>query len=775
MFQPAVSSNPPRRRALPAIPLRRIVIAALLSCAVGIPIVTTLLARVPDVEETRIVSEHLPWERRPVPLLRQPVAGRSGHLYTLSLHLPSIEALLQYPEVRILFATDDEAVTLAVAELRVTGTSCAYVSGPDARLRNNDLLAFRRASGCSAPLQGTSTGNLELRVVLRESVTLSVWTFVTPGGFSDRNVIYVVGRDLLSGTQPALRGVFVRELGLSGLRRIDMLTYLWDLAPTPSWIWLALAVAAAAMTGALVVCPAPHDPHRVYGAAAAGFLLTGAIGLAYAVLTPPFQAPDEPAHFLAFARLTGRSASTAEQWLRRDHVERLRGHSEERFRPSHMRFAVDMLPPELQAVTMPERSATTDRLWRTLGTVTGQLSDPQAFVILRTANVLLFALVAGAASALIAWATTASIPYLLLSLLIAPAVPFFGMQVSNYGMLISGYVLVWAAVYVLLDNSPRAWIAGPLAGMGASLAIASSRSALPSAPLIVAIALVRMLLGSRSGWRSSLGFWIGALAGVVLFAGVAGSNYTSALSEAFRTEAPAFLRPAGALPLRLVLLIAAVAGFSIERGLHRLPPPQVPYLRMLTRYSGLILASVVIVLLIGSVTWDLPSVPMLNRRDAMPPLDAYLSNVRWSVATLFRMRDFDFLLWTSFWGALGWLDTLLAPSFLAAIAVVNAAALAYSLVAADSDTKRLAGLLILLAGAAGSVEFYARAAYAIGDNPHGRYLTGVYLVALATSWSALVIGRRRNVGSGTVAALVSGAVCGSIHAYALQTLLSRYF
>ena len=90
-------------------------------------------------------------------------------------------------------------------------------------------------------------------------------------------------------------------------RRIDLLAYVVAGIVTSSmWIWLAVGLGVLGMSvgflglGATSMAALWTVPPASAGRSA--FLLTGGLGFLYAVLTPPFQAPDEPHHFVAFPR-----------------------------------------------------------------------------------------------------------------------------------------------------------------------------------------------------------------------------------------------------------------------------------------------------------------------------------------------------------------------------------------------------------------------------------------------------------------------------------------
>jgi len=121
----------------------------------------------------------------------------------------------------------------------------------------------------------------------------------------------------------------------STLRRVELLNYLWQIHSSSGWIWGALGVSALLLfagSGLLAGLAGKTDPRRM-GAGVATMAL--ALTVLYATVVPPFQAPDEPDHLLAYARIMGlpKLGHRAAQLARLGHLERLKFHPLERFRP----------------------------------------------------------------------------------------------------------------------------------------------------------------------------------------------------------------------------------------------------------------------------------------------------------------------------------------------------------------------------------------------------------------------------------------------------------
>ena len=61
-------------------------------------------------------------------------------------------------------------------------------------------------------------------------------------------------------------------------------------------------------------------------------------------------------------------------------------------------------------------------------------------------------------------------------LFLVPALPQFGMHVSNYAPLLAAYTVLGAGVVIASWDGPRSWAAGPILGFGLGAAIGMSRS-----------------------------------------------------------------------------------------------------------------------------------------------------------------------------------------------------------------------------------------------------------------------------------------------------------
>ena len=136
---------------------------------------------------------------------------------------------------------------------------------------------------------------------------LRIWVSATSGPPpADALVVGDADAAIGSETRWMAMGRYVAFRAASSTRRVDLLNYLWQLAPRANWIGAVLAVAGVLLLAGTLICLRAAPGQHLWIGPGAGCVAL-AIGVLYAVLVPPFEAPDEPDHFLAFAELNGRA------------------------------------------------------------------------------------------------------------------------------------------------------------------------------------------------------------------------------------------------------------------------------------------------------------------------------------------------------------------------------------------------------------------------------------------------------------------------------------
>jgi hypothetical protein len=330
---------------------------------------------------------------------------------------------------------------------------------------------------------------------------------------------------------------------------------------------------------------------------------------------------------------------------------------------------------------------------------------------------------------------------------------------------IAAFVAIAGAGLGVLTN-PRDNRLGLLLGGATALVIAGTRNGWPMAAPIAAVLLVR-IVGRRGEDGSGWTFWTGFAAPTLLLFGLRILSIPVPFYEQWRFA----IRPETLMSRTSVVAttaLIAVGGASIEWLLAGRGQRPSRAIRVLA-WSG---AGWMGAMLLLSAFVELPRVQPIETVSAAGPL-AYVQHVLTSALSQPRVSGADFLLWTSFVGGFGWIDTLLPQSFVASLTIVLSAAAIYLLVhVARNDDPRLGtGLLLIAGGVLVGLIGCALGAYGLQRNVHGRYMIGNYLVILALLgalplWAKL--GRVRSE-------LVVLAVALAGHAVALSVIASRYF
>lgn len=753
-------------------------------------VAAVLLQTVPDEIDEPLVPDTLGWQ--PLPVMLPSVVDASGiRLARVRLIHSEPERLLAFPEVKLLFATHGARLRLQGGRLTLDGTSCAYEIRRGTVLGDNEYLAFSRGAACYG-VHLPPGGVFTLEVRFRGADRIDAWTYVPPENWREGPFLELPDASHLGGGRPpVMRGRLVRIGTGDGLKRIALLNYLWQISAAPTWIWIALAAATALMIVGTLTYPwgpvTRVSPALRWRTGIVAACLAGSLGLTYAVVVPPFHAPDEPDHLLSYARASGepRLAAEAAMLARLGHFERIKFHSDERFRPADMGAP---LPTAWGSHVFTEdvegRSPTTASFWKVISPMLRESPVPRVILGIRLANVVVFAVAMGLAGLLAGALSTgpyrqaAVVPFLLV-----PTLPFFAMHLSELGILVSCYVLLSVCLTLLLHDGPASHLVGLPLGIACALAFAGGRSGLPLFPVVACALAGRILLSTRGAavarrlW-APVTFWGTFALGSATFYLVTTETARIQLQAIAQTYAIGWLavaltvleHPVGWIFAILLLCALVEMGFLLLRQRVRLAWPN----RIL---SGVGVAGAV-VLLVQFVTSLFVAYPTLGVIEARvrPGAWEYAREVFGVMGTSFRFGRPDHLLVESFWSGFGWVDALPPTVVPAALTVASGLALVVLLVhlSRAGDGRRLVVVGVIGAGLAASLAVYAVASLAIIRNLYGRYLVGWYLIALGVAWSAAVLLPPLSRGRVPRTVWLIGA-CGVVQAYCLTVVLRRYF
>ncbi len=749
-------------------------------------------ARLP--EKTTFVPKALRAQPVAVPLLR--AEGRRGvSVHRTDLYASAPKELLTHAEIHVFLSPADARPRRA--ELLVVGTPCRYVAEGGTAFVEGEV-TLRRGSVCGPASGGLPAGQLVLTVELTGAGELAIWSFVPDAGAADSALVRVAST---SEDAPLLRGFFVDYLPTAP--RLDLLSYMWQVAPGRRPLLVLLGTAGTlALVGVVVFPMSRHSPEGgpppfpfALRSATGAACLAGALGLLYAVIAPPLSGPDEPYHLLGFAELNGRASmrEDIERWMKLTHFYRTRQHPTERFRPKDVGHPFDTDDPEFRATEVAMRSASTAVLWRLAGRVLPDQDAPRTLLSVRVLNACFFGVVVGIGTGLAVACAPVPYPQLLcLPFLFVPTLPFFAMHFSETALLTATYVLLATSLAVMFLDGPRGHWAGFPLGLSTALMLAGGRSPWPSAAIVAAALAARVLLGSarREGEaRSAVVFWAGFALGGSAFYPLLNDEYRAML-VVYTGFAPARLRsiatwliqhPAGVLGLAALAAIAEIGLRPLRRALAGADGGRAG---IAVRWASLGLVGAVVLSLLGSLFLPYPH---LEREPAQPLSrgDLVVQTLA-TMATMFRLRDPDFLLSTSFWGAFGWLDTVPAPALVSALVLLTAACLVSLLLhlGRHREVRRFLWLLALGLGAALALVITALSIIGLPVVLHGRYFIGWYLPVLSViaSGAALAELPKAETAHGLPAVLFRVprpaallALCGLLHTFCLCFILWRYF
>ena len=182
--------------------------------------------------------------------------------------------------------------------------------------------------------------------------------------------------------------------------------------------------------------------------------------------------------------------------------------------------------------------------------------------------------------------------------------------------------------------------------------------------------------------------------------------------------------------------------------------------------------------LAASLVLPLPQLPLEPKHPLT--LHERLFDVLATSATLFRLREHNFLLATSFWVGFGWLDAIPGPVLQALLVLLVAAATValFLSLSRPPQPRRMGFLALLAAGGGASMALYTVVTQGQAMALQGRYLIGWYLVFLSIAACGLAGLGRENAGVRRAARWLPGLLlvtAGCVHVYCLCFILRRYF
>lgn len=763
---------------------RRLLTAVIAAAAFGSPLLwslsTPILFR---VEEPFDLDSSRPLTAVQIPELTY-LRTRSGQsTYRLRLTAPELSKLLQQPEIWLRVANYEKTRKIVAATLISPAGNCGYEAGGGQAFPNNDTLLLIRRDAC-APVPPAAERDLILTVELDEPGPIALWAGERAPTRESGLEILVADRIEGPLTGRAISGSAGYTDKLKSRTRLALLNYVWQISPSFSWLiaLIALATSLVAASGWLLadrrVLAGDAGAAARASAAIGGAFLALAFALVYACTIPPFQAADEPHHFVALAALLGRPELGVEgtHLGQVGYIDQIRFHPERHFNPSD----VGRLGAILTSGVAPQadvRGTGVFAVWSLFAPVLRGHGPAVTLLLARVLNAIVFAGAIGCCVFLAAAFSPSRWPLLdAFALFIIPTLPFFGMQVSNYAPLCAAYAVIGAGISVFLWDGPRAWTAGPLLGAAWAAAILLSRSALPLAPLLVSCGLARLAIRRRNPAATVIGFWLGLSLPCAIALALLPGPLRNLVEQALGLHAGSQGQVAvGALP---VILGGATVGAAVVELRWKASDGQRTGADRFFSWVGWTAATLVLLTMAGSMFMAYPIAPPPDAAHVAAPL-RYVGGMLLAGLTMFRLGHPDFMTSTSFWGGFGWLDTVLPASAVTALAAGSGLALSATFAWIACARRWRSGAIFCLL-MLGLISAFALSAFSvIRTTPaalHGRYLLGVYIGLLTLCWHFLP---RTSTAMRPRARAIVLATCGlaavTVHAWAAVTILQRYF
>ena len=312
-----------------------------------------------------------------LPLKLSRVVAKKAIVYQLPLEF----TLYTAPHaMEFFFATVGTRPIVSRATLSNPSKSCIWEAPQNVALPDNSYLKFLLKK-CDQE----NLSDLMLEIEIDRPTSLHIWTKQSSKEGTKRRV-----QEFLSIASPDLLILPVGNAELMGkkalLQKIELLAYSWDNTSSAVIMGIILVGIALTMTGLYIICFLPGQRSIL-----ATFLLFLGLSLQYLIITPPFQAPDEPDHLLTYAHINN-DAYLLSDLLRlsnQNHFERIKFYSQEKF--SSENIGSPLLGPWAGHVGRTEgeaRSPLTAMIWKNLAPTIIALPTAQKIFSLRLFNIL---------------------------------------------------------------------------------------------------------------------------------------------------------------------------------------------------------------------------------------------------------------------------------------------------------------------------------------------------------------------------------------------------
>jgi hypothetical protein len=351
---------------------------------------------------------------------------KQGNFYTHTITLAHEH--IPFPHsITLLIATYGEARRIQSSQIKSTDGQCVWRLPSHQAIQDNSLNEWKVAS-CEPDI-GTQ---LTLEIVTEDPKPFALWTLKESKDTSSTQLYVLAPEHLTTPARYSPYGHYSLITKNPSLSRAELLAFLWQFPGGSPSIWVIAIFCSFLFAVSLMrFIQSPHS--RLTSITVVLTWMGG--GALYCLLVPPFQAPDEPDHALAYAaafhdeNLAGQFLSLAN----RSHLERIKFRPDQKFNSTSMEsplkggWADHISPPAYNA-----RSPLALTIWESFRAIQLALNKIpiEPLLTLRFLNLFIVGL-----CLLFAYCLTYDqkiVRFQTLLFFSIPTLPFFAMHVSNY-------------------------------------------------------------------------------------------------------------------------------------------------------------------------------------------------------------------------------------------------------------------------------------------------------------------------------------------------------
>lgn len=509
----------------------------------------------------------------------------------------------------------------------------------------------------------------------------------------------------------------------------------WLLFSQKEWVWMNLRVGCKAISIGL---------------------LFSSTCLIHAVISPPFQGPDEADHFLTYAETNSNPQLSygALALANRGHLMRIMTRPMEKFGCPDVDSPIEGGWSEIIGPTPPGRSPLCRLVWKSLGFLDYQADAGWVLLTIRILNgIFVGCFLAGSLFV----ATTAIkhgwlSPWFAIPALLIPCISYYSTVVSNYPFLIAGYLgqvvvlgMMWGFITNRNVSLPALKTTGSLLGVSLAVSICSAENSMVCLPFW-AVALPGFLIANTFQSKAEADLWKNCRNFIYP---IALSLTAVVLLVAFMTPQGAFMPAINSTHLgdntvfkniafiaSLIIIALFIISLFITCYAGNLFIRLIQKSEWANHSRNLLLAFFCVAFLILLLT-DSQQFQSLRFPEVKVPMLTYVSHVVHSFFDSLFPGNNDIKISGTFWRRLGWLDTYLPALLMDILRIATGAGLVtlifQSLRKVNYPRQSLFAVSNLF-GLLLCITTIAILYYLVGYNINSRYLIAAYLftVLLAT-------------------------------------------